>query len=96
MVVFELTMPNRGSWNGRWSQENSRHLIFKRNSDVPEKVIGKSFIYNWDDGWTACVKITKEPCSVVNHLRKINKGFCGYDWMVHSIIQCGEIIPPSC
>ena len=96
MIVFELTMPNRGSWNGKWSQEHKQHFIFDRDINVPNKeVIGKDFSYNWDDGWTACVHVSRVNSKEVNKLRKINSGFCGYDWMVNSIKKHGKIIPPS-
>lgn len=29
-VSYELTMPNRASWNGRWSGENEKYFIVKR------------------------------------------------------------------
>lgn len=95
MIVFELTMPNRGSWNDRWTGEKQRHFVFKRNHDVPKEVIGKNFIYNWDDGWTACVQVSKQPSDVVRKLQKISAGFCGYTWMVDSIIKKGKIETPE-
>ena len=30
MIVFELSMPNRGSWNNRWSGEDRRFIRCKR------------------------------------------------------------------
>ena len=88
-------MPNRGSWNGHWSQENDRHMIFRENRLVPKDVIGKDFIYSWEDGWTACVNVSKVDTKSANKLKKINKGFCGYDWMVSSIIKNGKIKRPE-
>jgi hypothetical protein len=28
-LLFTLSMPNRGSWNGRWSGENNFYGLFK-------------------------------------------------------------------
>ena len=92
MIAFILTMPNRGSWNGKWSGERDLHAIVKSERSVPNKdIIGKSFLYRWDDGWTACVYVEKVDCKEGNKMRKKSKGFCGYGWMVDSIIKKGII-----
>ena len=53
IVCFELTMPNRGSWNGRWSQEKDRHIITKTDRQISKKkcqeLDGQSFYYRWSD-----------------------------------------------
>lgn len=97
MVVFELTMPNRGSWNGRWSGENDTHIIVKHNQSVPADIIGKDFWYTWDDGWSACISVTKlnSRSPEYRDLVKRNTGFCSYNWMVESIINFGEIRKPN-
>lgn len=41
MIAFILTMPNIGSWNGRWSGENDLHAIVKTERSVPKDIIGK-------------------------------------------------------
>ena len=51
MIIFELTFPNRGSWNGKWSGEKDRHIIVKRDSQVPKDRIGNSYYYDFGDGW---------------------------------------------
>lgn len=92
MIAFILTMPNRGSWNGRWSGESDLHAIVKLERNVPNKeIVGKSFIYRWDDGWTACVSVEKVDGRTGNALAKKSKGFCGYNWMVDSLIKKGRI-----
>lgn len=96
MVIFELTMPNRGSWNGKWSGDRDVHIIKKRNNSVPKQLIGKSFCYTWDDGWIACVSVRSLNVNTPEYrsLIKNNRGFCGYDWMVESILKYGKIITP--
>lgn len=95
MIVFELTFPNRGSWDGHWSGEKTKHVIIMTNNSIPkvtqEKIIDKDFWYNFGDGWCACVDVYKVDSREATKLRKANTGFCGYDWMVKSIILNGEI-----
>lgn len=97
MLVFELTMPGRGSWNNRWSQEDVKHYIVRPNSTVKDRKLlkeileTKHFYYRWDDGWTACVSVSNVKSNEANRCRKQSKGFCGYDWMVTSIIRKGRI-----
>lgn len=95
MIVFTLTMPNRGSWNGRWSQEERLHAIVKCERNVPKEVVGQDFFYTWDDGWTACVSVEKVDCKTAERMRKKSSGFCGYNWMVESIIEKGRIEKPQ-
>ena len=52
-----------------------------------EELDGRSFCYRWDDGWTACVSCRIVDAKEAAKLRKKNRGFCGYDWMVRSIIE---------
>lgn len=92
MIVFTLSMPTRGSWNGRWSGEDRVYARIFHNNDVPKDIIGKDFYYNWDDGWCACVSVTKVDSKEAAKIRKKSAGFCGYDWMIRSIIKNREII----
>ena len=92
MIIFTLSMPTRGSWNGRWSGEDRVYARVFHNNDVSKDIIGKDFYYNWDDGWCACVSVTKVDSKEAAKIRKKSAGFCGYDWMIRSIIKNGEII----
>lgn len=95
MIIFELTMPRRGSWNGRWTGETRRYLRCRPNRSVPKELWDKDFEYSWDDGWAACVSVRKVDAREANKLMKSSDGFCGYDWMIDSIIRNGYIIAPS-
>lgn len=99
ILCFELSMPHAASWNGRWSGEKDVHVITKTDRDIGKKrcleLDGKSFFYRWDDGWCACV-----TCRIIDRkeqarVRRLNRGFCGYDWMVRSIITDNEIVRPT-
>lgn len=93
MIVFQLTMPHRGSWNNKWSGEDSSHIIVRRDTPELLKLAGKSFMYRWNDGWTACIDVRhmKSTDAEYKKLVKQNTGFCGYKWMVDSIIDHGDI-----
>ena len=91
MIVFRLSMPNVGSWNGRWSQEGQLFVKCRREYGVPKEYWNKSFLYDFGDGWTARVSVERMPAAEARKLERKSKGFCGYDWMVDSIIKNGEI-----
>lgn len=91
MVVFTLSMPGIGSWNVQWSGQGKVYARAYPNRMVPKEVIGKSFYHSWDDGWSACVDVEKMDYKDANKLMKNSSGFMGYDWMIESIIRCGDI-----
>lgn len=95
MIVFELTMPTKGSWNGKWSQEGTCFARTYAQYKVPKEYWNKDFYYRWDDGWTACVSVTQMPAAEARKIERKSKGFCGYDWMIKSIIEYGGIFTES-
>lgn len=94
-AIFELSMPNRGSWNGGWSGERDKYVIsrtlpLKGSDNVKD---GASHYYNFGDGWGAGVSVkVVDGVKAKNAAIKGSKGFCMYDWMVDSIMQHGKII----
>lgn len=92
MVIFKLSMPNVGSWNNKWTGGGNCYARVRPDRQVPKEIIGKSFCYNFGDGWTACVEVAN---NVVKAIMKKSVGFAGYDWMIDSIILNNEIIPPN-
>ena len=95
MIIFELTMPNRGSWNGKWSGDGNLFVRVRKEKDVPKELWDKSFYYRWDDGWTACVTTTHMSATEARKLESKSAGFQGYDWMISSIIKNGYIEKPE-
>lgn len=92
MLLFTLTMPNVGSWNGKWSGDGKLYCRSRKLSkDLETALDDKSFFYRWDDGWTACVSVKKLPATEARKFTKKTLGFAGYDWMIDSIIKKGEI-----
>ena len=91
MIIFELTMPRVGSWNGKWTGAEKEYYRSRKNCEVPKEVVGKDFEYRWEDGWVANVSVSKVTCAEERMLMKKSAGFCGYDWMINSIIKHGYI-----
>lgn len=91
MIVFELTMPNVGSWNGKWTGANRLYVRTRKEREVPKDYWNKSFFYRWDDGWTARVSTIRMPVAEARRLERKSNGFRGYDWMIESIIKYGGI-----
>lgn len=101
IVSFELTMPNRGSWNGRWTGEDKKYYAIKhinKKSEEGKKVVellgdkeARSFYYRWEDGWGANVEMEIIDAGISRKRQKISAGFCGYNWMIDSILKYGKI-----
>lgn len=98
ILSFELSMPNRNSWNGRWSGEGdlyARVINFGRTKKAETKareILDKgSFYYNFGDGWGANVAVREVSSKEAAYIRRKTKGFCGYDWMITSIKNKGVI-----
>jgi hypothetical protein len=97
-VEFKLSMPGRASWDGKWSGEDRNYTIVKT---LPRKTMWKLFAegaltnswgYSFGDGWHASVSARIVPPG--ERLKK-SYGFCGYDWMVDSILTNNKIITRS-
>lgn len=94
LIAFTLSMPNNNSWNGRWSGEDRVFVRVKsiRSTKTCEKLLAKSnHYYNFGDGWGANVNVCEVNRSEAASLRKKSAGFCGYDWMIDSILTHGDI-----
>jgi hypothetical protein len=97
IIAFELSMPNRGSWDGKWSGEDRRYIILKTvrsEKDIKNALsLMGNHHYSWDDGWGASIDIYEIDSSESRKLQKYKKnGFCGYEWMVSSLWNHGRIM----
>ena len=95
MIVFLLTMPGVGSWNGKWTGEGRLYCRTMPEKSVPKELVGHSYEYAWDDGWRACVSVEKMPAAEARKMKQTSVGFCGYDWMIQSLLKRGYILSPS-
>lgn len=94
LLSFELSMPNASSWDGKWTGEGKPYVRVRsiRGKRIAEPILEKGYFhYSFDDGWAAGVTVKKVTASEAGKLRKKSIGFCGYDWMIDSIVEHGEI-----
>lgn len=96
-LIFILEMPGNNSWNGRWSGEGKLYALVKKvSAKKAEALDGKSFSYNFGDGWRASVRVHASRDAIdTRQAKKNSRGFCGYDWMVASILSDGAIYGPT-
>ena len=99
IICFELSMPHDNAWKGRWSGEGRCYARIKnlgrtKKAEVraAELVAGSSYYYNFGDGWAASVSVREVTASEAAKIRRKSAGFCGYDWMIDSIMSYGEIL----
>lgn len=106
-VSFELTMPNVGSWNGKWTGATKKYYVirtlFKTSQYQPyggpehvqNLLAGKpfaNFYFRWSDGWGANVQMQVVDPPEARKRLKQSAGFCGYEWMIDSILKHGKIL----
>ena len=98
ILCFELSMPNVGSWNGKWSGEDrfyARVVNFGRSKTANEKakaILNRGYYhYNFGDGWSAGIRVSQVDAKEAAQIRKKSAGFCGYDWMIQSIKDNNKI-----
>ena len=98
LLKFELSMPNKGSWNGKWTGESDLYAkVIKFAGKEKIKLANElikldSFYYNFGDGWSARVSVEKIDSKEATKVRKKSRGFYGCDWMITSIIKNKEIV----
>jgi len=99
-VGFYLSMPNNNSWDGKWSGEGrlyaKRRKLTKTLKDKIEQLLdgqdSQGFYFGWSDGWGANVEVKLINGKEARKISTKSKGFCGYDWMIDSILKHGKII----
>lgn len=93
--AFVLSMPGNNSWNGKWTGEDKIYARVRSpmSRDLKEqyaKLIGYHS-YAFGDGWVAAVTVKVVDADAKKKLLKRSAGFCGYDWMIDSLIKHGDI-----
>jgi hypothetical protein len=95
VLVFKLSFPSAGSWNGQFSGEGRLYARTKdiRNKETINKLIdGSPYHYRWNDGWSASIEVENVTGKEASTIRRKSSGFMGYDWMIDSILEHGKII----
>ncbi len=91
-LSFILTMPVCASWNGKWSGDGRLFAITRRvSAQSAQNLANRSFSYRWNDGWCASVSVKAIDSQEARRIRKASEGFCGYEWMVDSLLEHGAI-----
>ncbi len=87
-------MPGVASWNGRWSGEGKLYAVVRKVSDkkAAEILVKPYYSYGWSDGWRAAINVKKCEGHETRIIRKRSSGFCGYEWMIDSILVRGKIL----
>ena len=98
ILQFTLSMPNNNSWNGRWSGEDrfyAKVVNFGRTQRAEKHandILDTGYYYyNFGDGWGAGIEVKGIDAGKARTVRRKSSGFCGYDWMINSIMSYGEI-----
>lgn len=93
MLAFILTMPGNNAWNGKWSGEGNLYAVVRSATKKKiAKLAGTSYGYDFGDGWYARVNVKAVEGAEARQLRKDTRGFCGYEWMIDSIMTYGKIM----
>ena len=99
ILCFTLRMPRVNTWNGSWSGDGREYTIcrsFNTNEmkEKAAKILQKeNYFYDFGDGWVARVKVKEVTRQEATKIKRVSAGFCGYDWMVTSIVNNGAINP---
>lgn len=96
-LLFTLSMPGNNSWNGRWSGQGKAYTVTrkfsgKKGAAKAQAILDKGYYgYSFGDGWRAGIEVKCVGAAEIRAARKASRGFCGYDWMVDSILSHGAI-----
>lgn len=85
-IIFELSMPSNNSWNGKWSGAGDTYTVAKTITDKKFSELKHRYTYSFGDGWVAAVSIREAAPR-----EKVTGRFCGYGWMIDSILKRGAI-----
>ena len=100
ILCYELSMPGRASWNGRWSGEDRCFALVRsyrgkeREAKMQKVLETQPHFYRWDDGWCARVSVRQVDQKEAARMRRRSQGFAAYDWMVDSLQIGGRILAP--
>lgn len=81
-VIFELSMPSNNAWNGKWSGAKNVYSVARTLTDAKFEALKPRYSYNFGDGWVAAVSVRE-----AKPREKATNRFCGYDWMIDSILH---------
>jgi len=97
IIAFTLSMPRNNAWNNCWTGAEKMYIVTRTVPKDKASEILKigSFGCSFGDGWVANISAESVDSRQAAKLRKKSSGFCGYEWMVNSIITTNEIQCPG-
>lgn len=81
-VIFQLSMPSNNAWNGKWSGQENVYTVAKTVSEAKFHGMKARYTYSFGDGWVAAVAVRE-----AKPREKPTNRFCGYEWMIDSILK---------
>jgi len=94
--VFKLSMPNVGSWNGKWTGADNFYCRARSYAPKSEKIknvlASPNHYYNFGDGWGTSINVEECTAKEAARFKRISVGFFGYDWMIDEIEEYGRIL----
>jgi hypothetical protein len=83
-LCFGLSMPGG---NKKWTGEGRYAVVRSAGKREAAVLAGGPYHYHFGDGWVARVDVSEVKGNEITKARKRSKGFCGYEWMIDSIIR---------
>lgn len=85
-IIFELSMPSNNAWNGKWSGAGDTYTVARSIAGSKFDELKPRYTYSFGDGWVAAVRVREAAPR-----EKATNRFCGYEWMIDSILRHGVI-----
>jgi hypothetical protein len=96
-ILFTLSMPGNNSWDRKWSGAGRNYVRVRKVTEARAASLldakGDGYwSYIFGDGWCAGVSAcTMRP----GERAPKSDGFCGYDWMIDSVLRDGAVYGPT-
>lgn len=96
LIAYELHMqPSSTTPHPSRSWREKRYIIVRRYGKKAATPELRTYWFSWSDGWSCWIKAREVDSAEARRLRRASAGFAGYDWMVTSIEQHGQIQFPE-
>lgn len=99
-ICFRLTVPKVRIRNGNFKGNDNIYAkvinfyrYSKEQMEQARKILKKKHYHSWwNDGWKISVSVMKVNAKEARKIKRESYGFCGYDWMIDSIILSQKIL----
>ena len=83
------------SFQGKRRTKKAHEILNQKTPQHASQPESGYYSYNFGDGWVAGVSIYIVDGKEAARLRRQSAGFCGYEWMIDSIIENLDIRVPQ-